>query len=86
MGDEKTNDMERELDVTAADLLDELSSITDNSILPGEIIVKDYALKMSISENAALKRLNKLCDTGLLSKRMARHHGNSVCAYRRADD
>lgn len=86
MGDEEANDMERELDVTAAELLEELSKIhSGDNILTGEIIVKDYALKLSISENAALKRLNNLCATGLLSKRMARHNGVTVNAYKRVE-
>jgi len=79
--------MERILDVSAQALLDELVVIgTESDLQPGEITVKDFSEKLSISKEAARKRLEILCQNETLVKRMCKHNGYSINAYRRADD
>lgn len=87
MGDGETKNMERELDATALDLLNELSNDLDAMQLqPGEITSTHFAEYKGITRKQATHVLNKLVESGELTKRQIIHDGRPRVAYRKATD
>lgn len=87
MGDEEADDMERQLDTTAIDLLDELAEIEQrNAILPGEFTIDDYVGRVGISRRVAHYRLKHLVADGTLKMRKVARGGCSCNVYSRVVD